>query len=203
MSDWRPSSPPAAAATRATLLARAREYFAERDVLEVDTPALSRYAVSDPNIESFAVSSNNGSRYYLHTSPEYRMKRLLAGGYPDIYSISRVFRDGETGRKHLGEFTLLEWYRHDFDLAGIIADTIGLVSHCLGSAAPADEVSVVDYADCVLQHAGIDVFTASCDRIARRLQADDGLRTALGVERLQMVHDGTEDIADVVTFVDN
>lgn len=183
MSDWRPSSPPAAAATRAALLARAREYFAGRDVLEVDTPALSPFAVSDPNIESFAVGTVAGSRYYLHTSPEYCMKRLLAGGYPDIYAVSRVFRDGETGRQHLCEFTLLEWYRHDFELSEIVADTIGLVTHCLGGRAPRHAVAVVDYADCVLQHAGIDVFTATCDRIAERLDADAGLRAALGEDR--------------------
>lgn len=183
MSDWRPSSPPAAAAARAALLARAREYFATRQVLEVDTPALSRYAVSDPNIDSFAVISHAGSRYYLHTSPEYCMKRLLAAGYPDIYSISRVFRDGESGARHLSEFTLLEWYRRGFGLDEIIADTIGLVSHCLDSAAPACEVPVVDYADCVLEHAGIDVFRAGSNRIADRLDADAGLRAALGDDR--------------------
>lgn len=183
MNDWRPSSPPAAAVSRAALLARAREYFAEREVLEVDTPALSRFAVSDPNIESFAVDTCDGTRRFLHTSPEYCMKRLLADGYPDIYSISRVFRAGESGSRHLSEFTLLEWYRHDFELAEIIADTIGLVTHCLCGGAPGYTVPVVDYADCVRQHAGIDTFTASCDRIADRLDADAGLRSMLGDDR--------------------
>ena len=97
MSDWQPSGGPAAARSREAMMRRARDYFVAQEVLAVDTPALSRYAVTDANIESLAVSTRSGHEYFLHTSPEFCMKRLLAAGYPDIYSICRVFRDGEAG----------------------------------------------------------------------------------------------------------
>ena len=92
-------------------MAAARHFFAGRGVLEVDVPALSRFAVSDPNIDSLEISAAiaGPSTLYLSTSPEYAMKRLLAAGYPYIYAIARVFRDGELGRRHEPEFTLIEW----------------------------------------------------------------------------------------------
>ena len=97
---------------RNQLLQSARDYFAAQNVLAVDTPALGSATVTEPNIESISA----GDAGFLQTSPEYYMKRLLAAGFPDIYSICRVFRDGESGRRHLPEFTLIEWYRLGFDL---------------------------------------------------------------------------------------
>lgn len=102
----------------AIVLASLREYFAELGVMEVMTPVLSSYAVTDPNIESLAINANQtaGSSIgqkplYLHTSPEYAMKRLLVAGSGDIYQICRVFRSDPPGRLHNPEFTMLEWYR--------------------------------------------------------------------------------------------
>ena len=102
--------------TRARVKACVRAFFGARDVLEVDTPALSLAATPDPAIDSIEVRLRVlGNRTcYLHTSPEYAMKRLLAGHSRDIYQISRVFRDGELGRWHQPEFLLLEWYRRGF-----------------------------------------------------------------------------------------
>ena len=93
MSNWRPASNADVAIKRATMLARARLYFENENVLAVDTPALSPSAPTDPHIASMATEQSA----YLHTSPEFYMKRLLADGYPDIYTICRVFRDGENG----------------------------------------------------------------------------------------------------------
>ena len=183
MNDWRPSSPPGVARRRATLLARVREFFAQQGVLEVDTPALCRFAVSDPNIASFSVHAAEGPGYYLHTSPEYCMKRLLADGYPDIFSISRVFRDGEAGRRHLPEFTLVEWYRLGYGLADIIGDTVALVRACLGDESASPGLRIVDYAECIADQTGIDIFTATSADIAGRLDADEGIRAALGDDR--------------------
>ena len=109
--SWRPLAGPAVAKNRARLLQRAREFFDTRGLLEVDTPALSTSAVTDPHIESLSVRSTMAPELFLHASPEHKMKRLLAAGFGDIYQICKDFRDGERGRNHLAEFTLVEWYR--------------------------------------------------------------------------------------------
>ena len=111
MTHWKPLSDTSVAMRRAALLERARQYFSDQGLLAVDTPALGSYAVTDPNIENLRVRTRPGKDSYLQTSPEIYMKRLLASGFPDIYSICRVFRDGESGQRHLPEFTMAEWYR--------------------------------------------------------------------------------------------
>lgn len=122
---------------RAQLLAQVRDFFAARGVLEVETPALSAGAVSDPAIDSVAAELHVGGekrRLYLHTSPEYAMKRLLAAGSGDIYQLCRVFRDGETGRWHRPEFTLLEWYRVGWDEHRLMDEVDALLEQLLGDA---------------------------------------------------------------------
>lgn len=163
------------------MLARARQYFDKQQVLSVDTPALSAFATSDPNIENFAVRGETGR--YLHTSPESSMKCLLAAGYPDIYSISRVFRDSESGPLHLPEFTLLEWYRLGFQLPEIVADTIALIASCLDRDDLRATAKHVNYAQAFAEHAGVDVFSASCEDLANAVDADGGLRQSLGEDR--------------------
>ena len=185
MSDWRPASGPEAARSRASLLRRVRDYFDTKNVLEVDTPALSRTAVSDIQIESFEIRdcAVDGGPLFLHTSPEFCMKRLLAAGYPDIFSIARVFRDGEAGYRHQPEFTMLEWYRLDMGLSQIIHDTTSLIRHALGDAAPSELPVRIDYHDAFLAAVGIDARTASLDALIRAADADDRLQGALGRER--------------------
>jgi lysyl-tRNA synthetase class 2 len=120
---------------RAEVLARIRAFFAARGVLEVETPALSRAAPTDPALESIALEVRSlGGRHYLHTSPEFAMKRLLASGSGDIYQICRVFRDDELGRWHEPEFTLLEWYRVGFDDARLMDEVAEVVEAALGAA---------------------------------------------------------------------
>ena len=111
--SWQPTATPETLRLRGALLAEIRRFFAERSVLEVETPALSASGASDPALELMTVQAAGlGTEpYYLHTSPEYAMKRLLAAANGDIYQICRVFRDRERGRWHEPEFTLLEWYR--------------------------------------------------------------------------------------------
>ena len=106
MNTWLPSAPRPALVARQQLYRHIREYFYARLVLEVETPLLSQAPVADPNITPMQA----GTRW-LHTSPEYAMKRMLCAGYGDIYQICKVFRDGEAGRRHNPEFTMLEWYR--------------------------------------------------------------------------------------------
>lgn len=109
-------------------MAELRAFFAERDVLEVQTSILAAHTVTEVAIESMAV----GSLGYLQTSPEYQMKRLLAAGAPSIYQITPVFRAGEAGRLHNPEFTLLEWYRLGFDDQALMAEVASLVERVLG-----------------------------------------------------------------------
>jgi lysyl-tRNA synthetase class 2 len=120
---------------RARVLADIRAFFAARGVLEVETPALSAAAASDPAIESVRakVRGLNPSHQYLHTSPEFAMKRLLADGSGDIYQMCRVFRDGELGRWHQPEFTLLEWYRLGWTEAQLMDEVAELINAVLGA----------------------------------------------------------------------
>jgi len=153
-------------------------------VLAVDTPALCPFAASDVQIESFEIhSSAAGQQYFLNTSPEFNMKRLLAAGYPDIYSICRVFRDGEAGKRHQPEFTMIEWYRLGFDLDSIVADTIRLIASALAEPNLLDAVDQYDYADAFQRHSDIDIFSATIDELADCGDADADLRRTLGDDR--------------------
>ncbi len=143
------------------MLAAARAFFADRGVLEVETPILSRAAVSDPQIESLATRvAGMASRAYLCTSPEYAMKRLLAAGSGDIFQICKVFRDGERGRWHNPEFTLIEWYRLGFDDAALMTEVEALIGRLLAphGLEPAERLS---YSAALQRHAGVDANSAS------------------------------------------
>lgn len=114
--DWQPSANINILKRRAQLLADVRRFFYARNVLEVETPVLSQAAPTATYLDSFSADycpagSRHVQHYYLQTSPEFAMKRLLAAGSGDIYQIARVFRNGEHGRLHSPEFTMLEWYR--------------------------------------------------------------------------------------------
>jgi len=173
---WRPSATLEALKHRAGMLGRAREFFAARQVQEVETPVLSRAAVTDPQIESLATHITGlKGRYYLHTSPEYAMKRLLAAGSGDIYQLCKVFRDEERGRWHNPEFTLLEWYRVGFDDAALMTEVEALVGAVLRHhrhLAPAERLT---YAQAVQRHAGVepeDANDAALTRAAAKLGID-------------------------------
>ncbi len=127
--SWRPTAAAATLRLRAELLAEIRRFCAERGLLEVETPALSTAGVPDLALEQMTVQAAGlgNELYYLQTSPEYAMKRLLAAGSGDIYQICRVFRDGELGRWHEPEFTLLEWYRLGWDEDQLMAEVESLL----------------------------------------------------------------------------
>ena len=184
MTHWRPTSGPQAAASRADMLHRIRAHFDKAAMLEVDTPALSPFAVSDTQIESLEIrrSAVSSRPLYLHTSPEFCMKRLLAAGYPDIFSICRVFRDGESGRQHQPEFTLIEWYRRDFSLQAIIDDTVALIRTALAAAAPS-ALQLCDYRALFVDALVVDPLAAPIAALADAADADETLRAAIGNAR--------------------
>jgi lysyl-tRNA synthetase class 2 len=123
-------------ALRASTFARIRAFFEARGVREVDTPALAATAVTDPAIASVSaqVTALDPPARFLHTSPEYAMKRLLAAGSGDIYQLCRVFRDGEVGRWHEPEFMLLEWYRVGLGLPALMDEVFELIASVLAPA---------------------------------------------------------------------
>lgn len=131
---WRPSASLAAIRRRAELLASLRRFFAERNILEVETPLLCSSGITDPAIEPFTVTNaaSGAPLRFLQTSPEYAMKRLLAAFGEPIYQITRAFRDGEAGSRHNPEFSILEWYRPGFDHHALMEEVAQLLHYCLG-----------------------------------------------------------------------
>jgi lysyl-tRNA synthetase class 2 len=182
---------------RAAMLAAIREFFAARNVLEVETPALSVAAPTDPAIESIEASARSiAARLYLHTSPEFAMKRLLAAGCGDIYQICRVFRDDELGRWHQPEFTLLEWYRLGLDDDGLMNEVAELVAAALAAGSSHGERPIVRlaYADALERALGVRP-----DAPTERLRARLGAR---GVEVPQrLAHDAALDLAFATAVV--
>jgi len=183
--SWRPSASVDVARVRADMLQAARAFFAEHDVLEVDTPSLSRGAVSDPQIESVPVSlsADPNVGYFLHTSPEFAMKRLLCAGWPDIFQICKVFRDAEVGRRHQPEFTMIEWYRRDMELDDMMQHTARFIERLLDRVPQLRRTSYVSYQAAFEQHAGVDPFTASIAELKVASGADADLARSLGDER--------------------
>ncbi len=181
--SWRPLAGPAVASNRARLLKRAREFFDQRHILEVDTPLLSKFPVTDPHIESLSLKPATGPELFLHTSPEYKMKQLLAAGHGDIYQICKVFRDGERGPKHLREFTLVEWYRLDFGLRDIMVDTIEFIAALLGRSGLSSSVESVCFEDAFQRSVKLSPRTTDAAELATYMKADEQLKTALGDDR--------------------
>ncbi len=129
--DWQPSCPLGVLQLRAQMLQKIRYFFAERGVLEVETPVLSNAIGTDPHLDFFTTSFYNhtkDSKLFLQTSPEFAMKRLLAAGSGSIYQICKAFRNGEAGRYHNPEFTLLEWYRVGYNLSQLMDEIVELIS---------------------------------------------------------------------------
>jgi lysyl-tRNA synthetase class 2 len=178
---WRPSASLATLRLRAQLLASTRAFFAARGVLEVDVPALVHHTVTAPNIHSAQVQLPGWpERLYLHTSPEYLMKRLLAAGSGDIYQIAHVFRGAEQSRQHNAEFTLIEWYRCGLSMQQLIDEVAQLAGTLLElpAAAPLERLS---YAAAFERELGCDPLVAP-DAALAHLALEHGLQAPL-IER--------------------
>ncbi len=167
---WRPFADNAIARSRAELYSSIRLFMSDRHILEVDTPILSRHGISDPFIDSIRAEAPLAglSPLYLHTSPEFCMKRLLASGIGDCYQIAHVFRDGEKGKRHTLEFVMLEWYRLRFDYHKLI-DELGELLAFLGL----DKPSKKTYSDIFKQTFDIDPVSIEIEQL-RTLAKDAG-----------------------------
>lgn len=145
------------------MLAKAREFFAERNILEVDTGALVKCPPNDSNIDCIAVDQDSG---FLHTSPEYAMKRLLSEGLGDIYYLGHVFRKGELGSLHNPEFTMVEWYRLNIPFSTMIQETCDFLSLFLGPL----PIETISYREAFQKYAGIDPSTISLRDLQQMIQ---------------------------------
>ncbi len=168
---WRPCADLATLRLRAELLQRIRVFFAARGVLEVETPTLSTAAVTHPHLASFGAAYSgpgpqHGQTLYLHTSPEFPMKRLLAAGSGCIYQIARVFRDGEAGRRHNPEFTLLEWYRVGFDHHRLMDEAAELVTELLARRLTLATPERLSYRELFQRHLDLDPHRTSTAELA-------------------------------------
>lgn len=149
---------------RAAMLAKTRSFFAERNILEVDCPLLSASASVDAHIDLIKASPLGETRY-LHSSPEYGMKRLLSEGIGDIYQLSHVFRDGEQGKKHNPEFMMAEWYRVGITFQEMIEETLDFVRLFVG---PLPSITL-SYREAFQRYAGIDSTTATEKQLVGKL----------------------------------
>lgn len=179
---WRPTAALETLRLRAGLLGRARAHFAQTGALEVETPLLVRAAVTDVHLESLEVRRSDGTRIgFLHTSPEYAMKRLLSAGAPDLYQVAHVFREGERGRRHNPEFTMIEWYRLGVDHHGLMRDVEALLRALLEPVRPVGPTVHVTYAEAFEATLGLDPLVAvpaEIEAALRRagLDVPDGVR---------------------------
>lgn len=162
---WQPTAPIPQLLRRAKIINQIRQFFAERCILEVETPILSQSAVTDVHLSSFqatfcqpGMAENQGQPLYLITSPEYHMKRLIAAGSGPIFQICKCFRNHEEiGRYHNPEFTMLEWYRIQFDMIQMINEVDDLLQYIL-DCEPAERIS---YQNVFLKYLEIDPLQAS------------------------------------------
>ncbi len=183
--NWQPSADITTIKRRAQYLADVRRFFAERDVLEVETPILSLAGPTAPYMDSFTtdyipLGASSKQAYYLQTSPEFAMKRLLAANLGSIYQIAHVFRNGELGRLHSPEFTMLEWYRPKLSLNQLMDEVNALVQEvfCL------NQVSRLSYRGVFEFYLKINVFTCPLDKIKQcALARITGLADDLELDR--------------------
>lgn len=184
--SFQPTCDLAAMRARAKMYAQLRQFFAERNVLEVETPILSQAGVTDVYLSSIQAQRHvlgRLSTHYLQTSPEFAMKRLLASGSGAIYQICKVFRDDEHGRKHNSEFTMLEWYRPELSLKDLMFEVTDLLNIVLAERFVEVRPIVLSYKHAFMDRLEINPLQANLAELkdcCRRV----GLNLDLGDDRL-------------------
>ena len=170
--QWRPSAPIKNLLARAKILAEIRSFFTDRGLLEVETPVLSEFGVTDLHLSTFSTQfvapfAPQSKTLWLSTSPEYHMKRLLAAGSGAIFQICRVFRNEEAGERHNPEFTMLEWYRPHFDMYRLINEVDDLLQQILDCEA-AESLS---YQFAFQEYTGLDPLSATKAELIEKAKA--------------------------------
>lgn len=168
-SFWRPVATIESLRKRAALLAVVRKFFADRGVLEIETPVLSHASVTDVHLRAFSSQfnypgSNEHKTLYLQTSPEFAMKRLLCAGSGSIYQICKAFRNEESGRFHNPEFTLLEWYRVGYNHFQLIEEIDALLQVTLNS----EPLDIITYQQAFIEFCQLDPLTCSISELQTR-----------------------------------
>ncbi|ENU60729.1 EF-P lysine aminoacylase GenX [Acinetobacter sp. RIT698] len=187
--DFKPTCDIQALKARAKLYRQIRQFFIERDVLEVETPILSQAGVTDVHLASVQAQRHvHGKKqtHYLQTSPEFAMKRLLASGSGAIYQICKVFRDDEHGRKHNSEFTMLEWYRPQFSLKDLMLEVTDLLNVVLAERFGEVRPTVLSYKHAFIDRLDLNPLQATLQQLkdaAHRV----GLNLDLGDDRLAYI----------------
>ncbi|MDO4450915.1 MAG: EF-P lysine aminoacylase EpmA [Moraxella sp.] len=182
MTDYRPSMAVDLAIARAEMLSDIRTFFASRGVLEITTPILSHHGNTDVFIQSVTANFKHAGKNnigYLHTSPEFAMKRVLADYQMPIYQICQVFRDDEKGHKHNIEFTMLEWYRPDFSLTDLADELNALIGVVLGKNLPFKNYR---YTQAFLDHINIHPFSADINTL-RQTALHHGINLDMGDDK--------------------
>lgn len=167
--QWQPSASIKNLLTRAKLIEEIRRFFTDRGLLEVETPVLSEFGVTDVHLATFSTEfispfGEQSKTLWLSTSPEYHMKRLLAAGSGPIFQIGKVFRNEEAGNRHNPEFTMLEWYRPHFDMYRLINEVDDLLQQIL-ECPPAESMS---YQFAFQQYVGLDPLSADLSELAEK-----------------------------------
>ena len=173
---WQPSAPIENLRLRADTLNQVRQFFYDRHILEVETPILGRGGSTDPYLDSMMTVCSGGGMsevvtLYLQTSPEFHMKRLLAAGSGPIWQLSRSFRNGEASKRHNPEFSMLEWYRPEFNLQQLMAEVQVLLETILGEKT----VEFSRYRDLFRTHLAADPFNSSLDELRRHAANHSGI----------------------------
>ncbi|MGQ3890058.1 elongation factor P--(R)-beta-lysine ligase [Legionella sp. CNM-1927-20] len=166
--SWQPSATITTLRQRAELIAQIRDFFSRRGYLEVDTPSMARFGITDVYLNNIKATFR-GKTYYLQTSPEYHMKRLLAADSGPIFQLARVFRDDELGRWHNPEFTMLEWYQLNIDHHGLMAEVDELLQLILSCSSLIKKT----YQQTFLEICDLDPLTASVTNLKSSLKNYD------------------------------
>lgn len=159
MEQWQPACDLIYLPLRAQLLSLIRDFFKQRLVLEVETPLMCQATGTDPQLDFFSSAYHclpENKIMYLQTSPEFAMKRLLAAGSGSIFQICKAFRNGELGRLHNPEFSMLEWYRLEFDMHQLMDEVTELLTQILSKFYHFDSHLKISYSELFEQVTGLN-----------------------------------------------